>query len=45
MSWMKTKKQLARRGTNSRERWASGRVAKTSWRKNKSGGDAELGRI
>jgi hypothetical protein len=26
------------------ERWASGRVAKASWRKNKSGGDAELGR-
>jgi hypothetical protein len=24
---------------------SSGRVAKTSWRKNKSGGDAELGRI
>jgi hypothetical protein len=29
---------------NSWERWASGRVAKASWRKNKSGGDAELGR-
>jgi hypothetical protein len=30
---------------NSRERWASGRVTKTSWRKNKSGGDADLGLI
>jgi hypothetical protein len=27
------------------ERWTSGRVAKTSWRENKSGGDVELGRI
>jgi hypothetical protein len=30
---------------NNRERWASGRMTKTSWRKNRSGGDAELGRI
>jgi hypothetical protein len=28
-----------------RVRWAGGRVAKTSWRKSKSSGDAELGRI
>jgi hypothetical protein len=28
---------------NRRERWASGRVAKTSWRENKSDGDVELG--
>jgi hypothetical protein len=27
------------------EETASGRVAKTSWRENKSGGDVELGRI
>jgi hypothetical protein len=30
---------------NSRERWPSGRVTKTSWRKNESGGDVELRRI
>jgi hypothetical protein len=30
---------------NKCERCSSGRVAKASWRKNKSGGDAELGRI
>jgi hypothetical protein len=27
------------------ERWSSGRVAKTSWRENKSDGDVELGWI
>jgi hypothetical protein len=26
-------------------RWAGGRVAKTSWRKSKSSGDAELGQV
>jgi hypothetical protein len=31
------------RERNSWERWASGRVAETSWRKNKSCGDSELG--
>jgi hypothetical protein len=30
---------------NRRERWASGRVAKTSWRENKGDGDVELRRI
>jgi hypothetical protein len=30
---------------NNRERWASGRVTKTSRRKNESGGDVELGQI
>jgi hypothetical protein len=32
-------------GRNRWKRWASGRVAKASWRKNKRGGDAELGQI
>jgi hypothetical protein len=27
------------------ERWASGRVTKTSWREDKSGGDIELRRF
>jgi hypothetical protein len=32
-------------GRNNWERWASGRVAKASWRKDKSGGDIELRRF
>jgi hypothetical protein len=30
---------------NSRERWASNKVTKTSWRENKSNGDVELRQI
>jgi hypothetical protein len=38
----KTAKQLARRVAEQRQRWASGGLAKTIRRKNKSGGTVEL---
>jgi hypothetical protein len=40
----KTENSLLGEKQNRWERWASSTVAKASWRKNKSGGDAELGR-
>jgi hypothetical protein len=43
-SWTKTEQLLVWRGTNRWERCSSGKVAKIQLGKNKSGGDAELGR-
>jgi hypothetical protein len=43
-SGTKTENSLLGEEQNRGERWSSGKVAKASWRKNKSGGDVKLGR-